>query len=1150
MNFPSPEGALTPGQEAVLGVQSIDNGGALNVSTDLNVKNGTNDRAINVGTDVHFTKGDVSYLQGDTSAKKVYYDKDNTSGGVDTTDDNEIMNAGGLEVGATSIGHTDHPGTATEDAQIILGYDGRVISRLPIDGVITNTAATDFIQNNQSGRINFVLSDTIQANDEKPITSNAVHDALANVSGGAVVATELANGESFTVENGEFVSITIGQVTSLYYNNSTAVTRNGPSTLQQTKNTFDADSGLTEILVDTDLDAYQIDLGLTLDTDDNIVFDETDIVLQNDSEIHFHGVDGTLEAHIDYDHSNTTLDITPASGNHFAINVAGAGRAYVGATGVVNNEIVTKGEITPEATLPTIGFASMLVDAGAGSGDTPNWVAFKPLLTGLDTGGNEELQNFAVEEASDDAQDHVTSKAWQESKFAPIGTTGGSTVQVNNTGFDTVNFRTDVTGDTANVRGVTFVADGSGVVTGSVNTQGLGTGGGGFSPAGDNIDGRVLTATGGTGYQWEAAPDPTPSITESGSEVFVSSHLNIGTEAPVTAGQRLNGVRFIGEDDANVNTNWGVLSTTVIDIDTDAERATMVFDVANGGTAGTNSATAAMLLEGGTDNTTNNLVVRGTINDVNLTDLNTAVGLNTDKDGITPAQATAITDNTTARHAAVVYNESGSGNAITELDFNATTQTFTATKGTVSGGGGANVSLSGDTLTVNNTDHPLITTAQTADITANTAVRGVASTIDFENQTVNRKKWKGTEAQYNAIVTKASDTDYYIDDDFTQANFSLVSINTAGDTIRIDAVPNQIPVVTGGSVSGTTLTLNKNGADDITITGLPSGGSGNFDPAVPQDITADWTFSGGRLTLSSSDAGDTDGPDLDLFRDSASPATGDELAAFRSQGRDDQGEVVNYVAQWTEIQNPVDGDTHAGWYLDVADGGTAGTRREDAQLRITSDANNGVEVGIRGDLVVAAEDTPYQETTATWTGAVFSNTTLGATNWSVLSASSEAIFFPFADVPSGLENALYRPNSSATNYYPISFTMTKGANTIECIDPSLRTHDGNNFDFEDDDGQTRIRLTMDYDNNTPFITSIVNFLDVNAPSITDNEMTFSLTYANYDPALITRIRGERLNLSTAPTSNAGLAAGDVYSQTGTQLGLTGAAASLKFLIIN
>ena len=91
---------------------------------------------------------------------------------------------------------------------------------------------------------------------------------------------------------------------------------------------------------------------------------------------------------------------------------------------VAGNELATKGDITPEDTLPTIGFASMLVDAGAGTGATPNWVAFKPLMTGLDSDGDEEEQNFAVEEASEDYQDHVTSKAWQEKTFAPIGATG------------------------------------------------------------------------------------------------------------------------------------------------------------------------------------------------------------------------------------------------------------------------------------------------------------------------------------------------------------------------------------------------------------------------------------------------------------------------------------------------------------------------------------------------------------------------------------------------------------------------------------------------------------------------------------------------------------------------------------------------------
>ena len=83
--------------------------------------------------------------------------------------------------------------------------------------------------------------------------------------------------------------------------------------------------------------------------------------------------------------------------------------------------IATTDDITPEQTLPTIGFASMLVDAGAGSGNTPNWVGFKPLMTGLATDGTDANLNFAVEEASEFYKDHVTTREWQEARFsAPI----------------------------------------------------------------------------------------------------------------------------------------------------------------------------------------------------------------------------------------------------------------------------------------------------------------------------------------------------------------------------------------------------------------------------------------------------------------------------------------------------------------------------------------------------------------------------------------------------------------------------------------------------------------------------------------------------------------------------------------------------------
>ena len=111
----------------------------------------------------------------DAQTGQLYANPNHNASTADTSSDSKVMRAGGLEVGATSVGHVDHPNTASEDAQIILGYEGTVISRLPIDGVITSTAATDFIENNQSGRINFVISDTVQASDEKPVTSAAVN---------------------------------------------------------------------------------------------------------------------------------------------------------------------------------------------------------------------------------------------------------------------------------------------------------------------------------------------------------------------------------------------------------------------------------------------------------------------------------------------------------------------------------------------------------------------------------------------------------------------------------------------------------------------------------------------------------------------------------------------------------------------------------------------------------------------------------------------------------------------------------------------------------------------------------------------------------------------------------------------------------------
>ena len=90
----------------------------LDVTGDIEANVGTDGstRSFNAGTDVHFTEGTVSYLQGDTSAKKVYYDPTNASGGVTTSDANEIATIGDLTSGYTPLNPSGGSGTTTDPA--------------------------------------------------------------------------------------------------------------------------------------------------------------------------------------------------------------------------------------------------------------------------------------------------------------------------------------------------------------------------------------------------------------------------------------------------------------------------------------------------------------------------------------------------------------------------------------------------------------------------------------------------------------------------------------------------------------------------------------------------------------------------------------------------------------------------------------------------------------------------------------------------------------------------------------------------------------------------------------------------------------------------------------------------------------------------
>lgn len=80
-----------------------------------------------------------------------------------------------------------------------------------------------------------------------------------------------------------------------------------------------------------------------------------------------------------------------------------------------------------------------------------------------------------------------------------------------------------------------------------------------------------------------------------------------------------------------------------------------------------------------------------------------------------------------------------------------------------------------------------------------------------------------------------------------------------------------------------------------------------------QTITS--TAAGNLLTITSTDAGAGDGPDLNLFRDSASPAANDFIGQIKFTGRDSAGNATSYGVMAAQILTTTDGAEDSLWLL-------------------------------------------------------------------------------------------------------------------------------------------------------------------------------------------------------------------------------------------